>query len=507
MGVPRPPASEVLLPVFRRLPLRLLAGVSSALALGSLAFTYVTNPFTRFTIVRGTYSAGFGRAGLETRDRNDTLILRQHPLWRTFALYSCAINVLGSRYLYSPRSDADTVDGVIGDIHDLRFDPERLLLISGDQFTALFVRNLGVFYYPMLDRSVPGSPTDWQDRELVYLQTLGYALGVFVKQPELTTTIVATGMRAATCVNIYAYPSDTLYGLLYALAALAGLETGRPAGYAQDVHPLDTVPAADELRERYGASLASHFETYRATVTDAGTGMVRKDLLLSGAKDITQRSSAFYDNVILWKTTELAGLLGLITPDPDALDALKQRILATYWLPERGHFLEDLSPEGTARHYYSSDWLIVLATGFLDPADPAERPYFERSVEHIRATGVAEPFAVKYHADTRAHRQYPIVRLAVPSYGGDAIWSFWGMEYIKTLLLLHRHTGTPDYVEEAGRHLDDYAAAMIRDQGFPEVYDAEGQMLTTPLYRSIRQTGWVIGFEQAREMYRAAREG
>jgi predicted AAA+ superfamily ATPase len=39
--------------------------------------------------------------------------------------------------------------------------------------------------------------------------------------------------------------------------------------------------------------------------------------------------------------------------------------------------------------------------------------------------------------------------------------------------------------------------------GFPEVYDPEGRLLQTPFYRSIRQTGWVIGFEQAREMYRS----
>lgn len=491
----------------RRLPVGFLAGVSSALALGSLAFTYVTNPFTRFTIVRGTYTARFGSTGLETQDRNDSLVVRQHPLWRAFALYSCAINVLGARYLNSPRSSAGTVDGVIGDIHDLRFDPERLLLISGDQFTALFVRNLGVFYYPMLDRSVPGSPADWRDRELVYLQTLGYALGVFDRHPELTTTIVATGRRAATCVNIYAYPSDTLYGMLYALAALLGLEPARPATYAQDVHPLDTVDEAEQLRERYGASLASHLESYRATVTDPATGLVREGLRLSGAKDITQRSSAFYDNVVLWKTRELAGRLGLVEPESEELATMKRRILERFWLPDEGHFLEDLSPEGVDARYYSSDWLIVLATGFLDPADPVERVYIERSVEHIRAHGIAEPLPLKYHTDTRAHRQYPVVRFAVPSYGGDAIWSFWGMEYVKALLLLHRHTGHAGYLEEAGRHLEAYSAAMLRDQGFPEVYDAGGRMLTTPFYRSIRQTGWVIGFEQARQMYRVAKAG
>ncbi len=490
-----------------RLPVRLLAAGSSILAAGSLAFAYVTNPFSRFTIVRNTYTARFTDGRLETTDRNDALVLRQGRLWRALAYYSCGVNVLRTRYLTSPRSGADTVDGVIRDIHALRFDPDRLLLISGDQFSALFVRNLGVFYYPMLDRAVPGDEADWQARQLVYLQTVGYALGVFARQPELTTTIVATGPRSATCVNIYAYPSDTLYGMLYALAALAGLEPARPVAYGPDLHRPATAEAAADLVTRYGDALARHFTGYRATVLDPATGLVRTDLPLSGAKDITRRSSAFYDNVILWKTSQLAGRLGLVPPDREALDELKQRILATFWLPEAGHFLEDLSAEGTSRGYYSSDWLIVLATGFLDPADPVERDFFVRSVEHIRATGVAEPFAVKYHVDTRAHRQYPVVRLAVASYGGDAIWSFWGMEYIKVLLLLHRATGEAGYLDEAGRHLAAYADAMVRDGGFPEVYDGQGRMLTTPLYRSIRQTGWVIGFEQAREMYRAAAGG
>ncbi|QGF22857.1 hypothetical protein [Raineyella fluvialis] len=493
--------------MFRRLSVRLLALGSGILAAGSLGFAYATNPFSRFTIVRNTYTARFTPDGLETVDRNDALVLRQHRIWRALAYYSCGINVLRTRYLSSPRSAAATVDGVIQDIHTLRFDPDRLLLISGDQFSALFVRNLGVFFYPMLDRSIPGDEADWQARQLVYLQTVGYALGVFARHPELTTTIVATGRRAATCVNIYAYPSDTLYGMLYALAALARIEPARPAAYAPDHHLLATREAAADLLARYGASLAAHYRTYRERVLDPDTGLVRKDLPLSGAKDITRRSSAFYDNVILWKTMQLAGKLGLASVDDEELAAFKRQILAAFWLPEQGHFLEDLSSEGVRASYYSSDWLITLATGFLDPADPAERDYFVRSVDHIRATGIAEPFAVKYHADTRAHRQYPVVRLAVASYGGDSIWSFWGMEYIKVLLLLHRATGIAEYRDEADRHLASYAAAMVRDGGFPEVYDTAGRMLTTPLYRSIRQTGWVIGFEQAREMARAAHAG
>lgn len=483
----------------------LLAVASSLIALCSLVFTYLTNPFSRFTIVRGTYTARFTGGALDVVDRNDRLVVRQGRLWRMLAVYACGLQILATRYLRSPRSHAGTVDGVIADVHALRFDPSRLLLISGDHFTALFVRNLGVFFYPMLDRAVPGTAQDWQDRQVTYLQTLGYALGVFDRQRELTTTIVATGRNAATCVNFYHYPSDTLFGMLYALAALSGLEPARPAAYAPDVHELGTAGAAAELTRRYRDSLAHHYRTYRDRVLDPRRLLVRTSLRMSGAKDITQRRSAFYDNVVLWKTTELAARLGITADDPAFRADLKTSILRAFWLPQEGHFLEDLSAEGVARRYYSSDWLIVLATGFLDPADPAEREYLTRSVDHVRTHGIAEPFAIKYQAETRAHRQVPVVRLAVASYGGDSIWSFWGMEYVKTLVLLHRATGEGHYLDEAGRHLDAYAEAMVANGGFPEVYDADGEMLTTPFYRSIRQTGWVIGFEQAREMYRAAR--
>ena len=195
--------------------------------------------------------------------------------------------------------------------------------------------------------------------------------------------------------------------------------------------------------------------------------------------------------------------LGVIARDEQFLTDLKQRIIATYWLPNEGYFLEDLSTEGLKEKFYSSDWLIVLATGFLDITDPEEREYYRRSVEYIQTQGVDKPFAIKYQTDTRAHRQFCVVRLAVASYGGDAIWSFWGMEYIKLLTLLAIQTGDTRYADTAKFHLAAYEAAMVRDGGFPETYDRDGKFLKTPFYQSIRQTGWVIGFEQARAMYTA----
>src|SRR3712207_4572231 len=124
---------------------------------------------------------------------------------------------------------------------------------------------------------------------------------------------------------------------------------------------------------------------------------IRRSIHLSGAKDITRRTCSFYDNVIFWKTTKLAMSLELIDKDKDFLRRLKAHILETFWLDDDGYFLEDLHPDSVRHKYYSSDWLIVLATGFLDPADPDERHYFTRSVDHIRRTGVDQPFGLRYH--------------------------------------------------------------------------------------------------------------
>ncbi len=472
--------------------LLLLLGFVGAVTVGA----YLTNPFTRFSIIRRPFKAEMLEHSLQAINENHRIRVRQGLGWKAFAIATAGIHVITSRYVSSPRSRALTVGEITDDIHQLRFDPENLLVTSGDQFSALYVRNLGVFYYPLVDPAIPSTTQDWHKREIVYLQTVAYALGVFAKHDRLTTTIVPTSRYGATCVNIYAYPSDTLYGILFALAVLSDQEAMPPYRYGPAQHQVDTIDASALLRTEYRDVLAGHYDRYRETVFDEGSRLIKMSLHLSGAKDITRRTCAFYDNVVFWKTTKLAMELGLVDRDDAFLDELKQTILRTFWLTDAGHFLEDLDQASVRHEYYSSEWLIVLATGFLDPADPGEQAYFARSVAHIQATGVDQPFALRYHTDTRAHRQFMPVRLAVASYGGDAIWSFWGMEYIKVLLALHQATGEANHLAAADRHIESYREAMVRDGGFPEVYDGHGQLLETPLYRSIRQTGWVIGFEQ-----------
>ncbi|MGK2896133.1 MAG: hypothetical protein ACSLEY_00820 [Candidatus Saccharimonadales bacterium] len=458
---------------------------------------YLTNPFSRLTVIRRTYSIKIYDDAVKTINNNYRLKIRQSPPYKIFAVLKNGVHILESRWLKSPTSKNSTVETIVNDIYALRFNPKKLLLTSGDHFSALFVRNLGVFYYPSLDTHISADETVWQNRQSTYIQTLAYALGVFDKHDTLTTTIVPTGRHVATCVNFYAYPSDTLYGMLYGLAHVLGIETGRPYDYdTSRINQLDILAAATELHQTYQKSLTSHYTRYRQKVYDEKRGLIDPRIRMSGAKDITKRSSAFYDNVIFWKTTQLAQILGLIDENQTFLDELKTRIISTYWLEDEGYFLEDLSMEGQQEKYYSSDWLIVLATGFLNPAHSDEAIYFTRSIDYIHEMEIDRPFAIKYQHETRAHRQFAAVRLAVASYGGDSIWSFWGMEYIKTLIALYRTTDKKWYLKEADYHIKKYEAAIIEYGGFPEVYDTHGIMLQTPLYRSIRQTGWVIGFDQ-----------
>lgn len=474
------------------------------LAVVMIVGAYLTDPFTRLSIVKQPFVLKMHSGKFRVINENHRLTLRQGTLWRWFAIAKCGIHIVGTRYVHSPPSMSDDVEGIIKDIYEHRYKPDKLLLTSGDHFSALFVRNLGVFFYPVLDPRISGTQQEWEDRQVVYVQTLAYALGVFAKRPIPVTTIVTTGQRAATCVNFYAYPSDTVYGILYALSAALGTETPIVIPkYAKSEHVLQTQDVADALLDEYRETMQKLYGHYRETAYDSETGLVRLDVHMSGAKDITRRSSAFYDNVIFWKTTQLAMRLGLLDDDQHFLDGLKKRILNTFWLSDKGYFLEDLSEEGKKEAYYSSDWLIVLTTGFLSLEDSTERDYFTQSIAYIQKHGIDKPFALKYQHETRAHRQFFAVRLAVASYGGEAIWSFWGMEYIKALLLLYAYTNDDEYLKTADMHIKKYEENMIRDHGFPEVYDKDGKLLETPLYRSVRQTGWVIGFEQAR-MLRAA---
>lgn len=464
--------------------------------------SYLTNPFTRYTLVNVPYQISLQADGQLAVVKQDTLRLRTSLFYGAFAKVKSGYHILSNALTGTKRSEAETLDEIIRDIHRLRFDPNEPYLISGDHFSVFYNRSLGIFYHTLLDPRTALDAEDWLNRQKIYLQSTAYALSVYRNSEALSTTIVPVGESSVALMNIYSPPSDTLYSLLYALDVMSStttLENIYPYIPTQR-YPLLTVAAAQQLLADHRPTLIRHYRQYQERVIDPQTGLIRQDILLSGTKDISKRQGAFYDNVIFWRTTQLAQKLGLIPTDQAYLDQLKAKILATYWQPEMGCFLEDLAPEAVAGRYYSSDWLIVLKTGFLDPFTPAELPYYLGCVRYIQAEGLDQPFGLKYQQERRDHRLYPVVRIGAPEYGSTTIWSNWGMEYTKLLALIYQVSGQPEYLDRAQAQITAYTENILRYGCYPEVYDQNGKMFHRILYKSICQTGWVVTYEQARDL-------
>ncbi len=377
-------------------------------------------------------------------------------------------------------------------------------MISGDHFSVLYPRSLGIFYHSLLDSRTALDKNDWQNRQEIYLKTTAYLLQVYDQSERLSTTVVPVGPRSVALLNFWAPPSDTLYSILYALAYLQDKQefSDTYPFEASTDYSLHTAQAALQLQTISSQKLKTHYDRYLRQVYDPDTGLVKKNLRLSSTKDTAKRKSAFYDNVILWKTAALAQELSIIEDNEDFLDELKTKIIAEFWDEEEGIFIEDLSERSIEESLYSSDWLIVYMTGFLDPENPEETKYFTSSLDYIRRNALNQPFALQYHADRRPWQTYLTVNLLSRNYASTTIWSNWGMEYTKLLIHISQITGEEEYLLEAGRQLDAYAYNIKRYRGYPEVYDENGDFFRTFFYKSIRRTGWVVSFEQAREMHR-----
>ncbi len=483
----------------------LILWIISVITIYLLILIYLTNPFGHITIIQNPYIATYEEAHIRLEKKFDIKV-NKGSIIHAFGFVKSGVHILANVYFGSKKSVQSDSAGIIEEIYEGRFNPRFPYLISGDHFSVLYPRSLGVFYLSALDPRIPATETQWIAREKILLQTTAYVLAVFSKNGEPCTTIVPVGPRSVTCINVYSYPSDAVYSLLYALRSLQAttdITTVYPIQNAI-LRKLHTTQTADTLIKENRKELQNLIKHYRNTVYSSETGLIKKDIHLSGAKDIIRRESAFYDNVIYWKTLSLGRELGVIDVSQEELDRLKQRILKTYWYEKGGYFLEDLSTDSVQENFYSSDWLVVLFTGFLDPASPEERKYFEKSIAYIRKEKLDEPFGLKYQQDNRASRAFWPVRVFLRSYGGTAIWSFWGTEYTKLLILMYQETGNEEYLKIADQQLKAYKNNIELYKGFPEVYNKNGKFLSNLFYKSVRQTGWVINYEQAVLMYTTA---
>ena len=473
-----------------------------------LALTsYLTNPFSRYSSVKTAFSTSLDADNQLILHQSGDIPVRSNFFYNGFSTAKSIYYIVTNVYEKNRGTQAKDLAGIIREIHEKRFNPDNLYLISGDHFNTLYIRSLGIFYSTILDPRTALDETDWVHRQQIYLQTTAYALDVFAQTPTLSTTIVPVGSRSVTLLNVYSPPSDTMFSLLYALRVMqTSIDLFTVYPFDQTVGgTYQTRTASQALVTYYMPTLQRQYNFYLASVVDPKTGLIRKDILLSGTKDIAKRQSAFYDNVILWKTEQLAQQLGVTPPDQNHLDELKAKILQTYWLPDKGYFLEDQSDAAIKNSYYSSDWLIVLETGFLTLQNPSEVQYYQRSVEFIQKNGIDQPFGLHYQMKDREEREYTLVKLFVPEYGGTAIWSHWGIEYVKALISLYKVTGKTEYLDTAQKQLDAYSANIVKYRCYPEVYSSNGKMLQNFFYKSVCETGWVVNYEEASKMLQSAR--
>lgn len=452
---------------------------------------HVTNPYAQWNVVGQPYTTSVQNGQIVVHKQFN---MNVYTDWTAKALgyYKSGFLIVQNAYFGSRPAKSTNVDGILDDIHRLRFDPSKPYLISGDQFSVLYPRNLGVFYNSILDPRTAHNQTDWENRQRIYLQSALYALDAFAKEKHLATTIVPIGSKATVLTQVHpgSVPSDSLYGVLYALQALQDERN------SNETYKLQTAEATKEILAQRRGDLAALVQVYLDQVYDPSTGLVKRDVHLAAARDGVVRESSFYDNVVLWKTLSLADQLDIRRATPGALDDLRNKILQTYWDDAEGHFRDDQTSRPALANY-SSDWLIALPTDFLRPDRAEDQTYLTRTIAFVRKQGIAQPFPIKYQAQPKVQEAPWAVRTFVPNYGGDAIWSYWGAEYLTLLADMDHYVGGA-YADELRRGIATYDQKIIENRGFPETFNAEGKFLQNSVYKSIRQTGWVVQFETAK---------
>ncbi len=557
----------------------------------TLPFSYffITDPFSNGSTVNKPYNEYLqnGQIGL---NKNQNLRAFNNPFSKALGYLKSGGHIFGANFVKEAGFENQNLEEIIQNTHNLRFGSNVPYIISGGHFSVFYPRSLGIFYHAVLDPNLSESEKDWQNRQMAYLKTTAFALDSFRECGDLYTTIVPLGENSITCIQIYHYPSDSLYSVLFALSNLLDnseyldifhpdstnfstnsdsenskkltqtqnleISNSNPNSSSNSIQlinsssqnsqnkenktggavskndqtlqientnqnnsqnnsgknkfQLQTQTYTKALLETHRESLLNLWQKYKKIAFDKQTGLVKLNVELSGTKDIGLQNGSFYDNVIFWRTWQLMQSLGLEKEDKTGLETLKQRILTTFWNESLGIFAEDQSLE-CAKSCYSSDWLIILLSGFLKTVDTKERIYYERSVDFIIKNKIDQPFPLRYHNDDRPDKTYPLVRLTNHEYAGTAIWSYWGLEYIKTLYLLSQNNSlsqnpNPNYTQIADQFLAKYQENILKYGGFPEVYDSQGKMMEANLYRSVVKTGWIINWEQARAMRNSKKE-
>lgn len=475
---------------------------------------YFNDPYFRWSRIQNPFvtSVENGKIVLRTRF---TPKLVSTQISRVYALLITGLRIPLYSLLTIEKPLTGSETDIINQIHQIRFNPDKPYVITGSHYPDLYMRNMGIFFNALLDPRLPTTEQDWQNRQRIALQTIAYDLAFLDQNTQAVTTIVPVGFKHFTGLNIYRQPSDALFAVLYALRALTDenfvmqtFPVTRPGKSGKQQrnrpqHQLQTQQAAQQLLVTYHDALSRAINHYLWMALDDTTGMISRRLHLSSARDGVKRDCSFYDNVIAWATVRLADELNVTHMSRADLKQWKQNIIDAYWDDELGIFRDDLSGCGflDAPHSYppasfSADSFIVTSTGFFDVKLAPDQQKLCRMVQYVQDHQLDRPFPLSYTKSNNRKQMHGPVKYFAPSYMGEGIWSHWGMEYIKTLLLLS--ATEPKLKQQARQHLQNYGKNIVTCGGYPELYNRRGKLYKSVLVRGVLHTGWVVNYEQAR---------
>jgi hypothetical protein len=394
---------------------------------------------------------------------------------------------------------------IITKIHQERFNPDSSHIITGGHFHQQYVRNLGIFYNAVLDARIPNSQQDWINRQRIALQSVSLPLEIFHQSKRTFTRIDPLKKHHYTGVNIYTNPSDSLFGILYMLNALIDpvfiSQTFPSAKLINTDKQLKTVKAGKALLGKYKNDLIFLLKEYKKHSLDPTSNLIRKNIHLASARDGIKRTSAFYDNVIIWASFRLANQLNIIKTEEIELQNWKQTIIQHFWDEKTGIFLDDLSLESQKEKIFSADAFIVTSTNFLNRENTSDRHFLVKMFEYVKKEQLDKPFPLHYSKKNNLKKLYRPVKYFAPSYMGETIWSHWGIEYIKALILVAQFE--PNLLKDAKEYLSIYKRNIESSGGYPELYNKQGN-LPQGKYKSVLHNSWVINYEQAKMLFNAA---
>lgn len=118
---------------------------------GSLLWFHLTNPYAKVTVFKAPYQTVVSQKGEVNYIERYRLKVYGGSIANLLGYAKSGFLIVQNTFFGGKPAQGSSADEIIDYIHQLRFDPKYPYLISGDQFSVLYPRNLGVFYNQLLD--------------------------------------------------------------------------------------------------------------------------------------------------------------------------------------------------------------------------------------------------------------------------------------------------------------------------------------------------------------------